>query len=597
MSRRLGRITRLVVTAALLTAAAVVAPGAAGRAGAEPACSTHSTDQHAKPRPGTQPAIFVHGWTGNGDGQRATLRDAADKLQARTGNRITPYFFDYGDRATIWAGADDIAGCLARYINAVAEAAGGKVLVVAHSMGGIATLYAAARDGAGAHLAGVVTFDTPYLGSPFGDTGVAGFLQGLHQHGAGVVPPPGSDAQVCLAPHADGQTLARNCRFDLPPNLPASVPLTEIAGAVTVRRTIGPIHLYDIALGSDGVVPQSSSEGYLGIRDKAGRPTGVRVTPYDVRCTISSDSLKVAATAAGWTRNELAGLAAGAAQVYADHAAVDAVLSGSLNAGLAAYLLAATLTAPCSHINIYQQDGGLDAAASALDEYLDGLAGDQTLASLPGVCGTVTTVGGTTGMVSTFPGHDCGTALAIVKDFYAQLRKGGAYPYTQETQCAAEHCTYLPGNLLFAGPGQRWSCWYAYPVKTHYADCQLLAWHGDGSPWNTPASEAITVDIPLAAPAGPIPPCDPALLAAALRTVLGGSSGRYLTGHACYSGYATGTVDGGTAVGFWASGGAWRAKVLGTDLSYEALSASGIPVVALRGLLAAQRLGFERVPV
>ena len=83
--------------------------------------------------------------------------------------------FDYADASTQWVTDHQIAQQLATTINSLADqskAAGGpgKVIVVAHSMGGLATRCASAAScsgvtGAAAHIAALITFGTPTLGS------------------------------------------------------------------------------------------------------------------------------------------------------------------------------------------------------------------------------------------------------------------------------------------------------------------------------------------------------------------------------------------------------------------------------------------------
>jgi pimeloyl-ACP methyl ester carboxylesterase len=352
--------------------------GVTVQAGLPPAvaasCSTASTPSSVRPMAGSRPVIFVHGWTSNSE----ALRNTGAKLTAQTGNRIATYYFDYAPNATTWAAADVIAGCLASYITDVSrtyQSAGGdgKVLVVAHSMGGLATLYASVKSDAGKLLGGVVTFDTPYLGSPFGDTSIAGFLQGLKQHGGVNVPPGGSDAQVCLAEHQLGADLPSGCHAQLPPYLPVEVPVTEIAGRITVKRMLGPFHLYDLSLDSDGIVATPSSHGYLSIRRSAQWPRGERLTLATDACTITSDTIQLAVRSARWTKSLLAALASGTGQIYADNNALDGLLSGSMTPGLAAYLGAATLAAPCSHVHVYNDQSGLNQATEALKSYLNAL--------------------------------------------------------------------------------------------------------------------------------------------------------------------------------------------------------------------------------
>jgi pimeloyl-ACP methyl ester carboxylesterase len=347
---------------AAVTLAAVGGPAGAGAAtSVAPACSTSSTPPSTPVAPGTRPVVFVHGWTSSG----LAMRSTGAALTQLTGNRITPYYFDYGAHSTTWVDADAIAGCLATYLREVSATYGGKVLVVAHSMGGQAVLYAAARDNTADVLGGVVTFDTPYLGSPFGGTAAAGLLEGLRVLVGVDAPPAGSDAQVCLAPHTDGAPMPTGCDYPLPPLLPAGVPLTEIAGDITIHRDLGPFRLPDLRLGSDVIVPVSSSLGYLEQVAPADRPSGAAPVQLVDTCSITSDNLLLSASSAGWTSAQLATLATG---------------GGALETGLdpdptlVAYLLDAELTAPCSHGHVYKDPAGQQLAAGALLRYLDSLS-------------------------------------------------------------------------------------------------------------------------------------------------------------------------------------------------------------------------------
>ncbi len=104
-------------------------------------------------------------------------------------NRLTSgwqfLLFDYSAEATRWASQPQIAKCLAEYLRTVSKAhhdAGGdsRVYVVAHSMGGLATLFAAdGRFGdpaVASVMGGLVTLDTPFAGSAWGMTPLAAML-------------------------------------------------------------------------------------------------------------------------------------------------------------------------------------------------------------------------------------------------------------------------------------------------------------------------------------------------------------------------------------------------------------------------------------
>lgn len=317
-----------------------------------------------------RPVIFVHGWTGNSE----VFTSTGTFLQQQTKNRIKPYYFDYAHQATTWAGSPSIGGCLATYIIAVSKSyrrsgGDGKVILVAHSMGGLATLYASSQIDVGNDIGGVITFDTPYTGSPFGDTGIAALLEKINGH-HDIAPQKGSDAQVCLGPHTDGMSLPAGCHYDLPPFLPAATPLTQIGGSVTVRRTFLGIHLYDIPLGSDGVVPISSSQGYLAAQNKSRWPIGEQVRNATDACTVTNDTVQTVAMAGDWTGPLLGEFAAATAQLFADKSALDGLRSGHLTSGLVLYLGAVTWAAGCSHINVVDDPTARNQALQALQNDL-----------------------------------------------------------------------------------------------------------------------------------------------------------------------------------------------------------------------------------
>ena len=217
-----------------------------------------------------RPVVLVHGW----DGSWTSMQPVA---QALAGLPVQPLFFDYQSHNTDWAAQPTVAGCLASYVNAASGAyrhvgGDGKVIVIAHSMGGLATRFASSGQYTptpiGAELGGVITIDTPSLGSPFGNQTLARAIQALPIFGAGhpaslFTAKAGTDASICLAAHEPPQNvLPHGCI--LAPYLPAGIPITQLAGDISVRRSLFGISLYTTDLGTDGPVPVGSSHGYIG---------------------------------------------------------------------------------------------------------------------------------------------------------------------------------------------------------------------------------------------------------------------------------------------------------------------------------------------
>jgi pimeloyl-ACP methyl ester carboxylesterase len=256
-------VRRLVAIAALLLAAQVVVAPVSNAEGAS--CPTQPPHL-AEPSATSRPVVLVHGWTG------APMTEAATKLRQQLGDRISTFTFDYSRWALHWASDTHIAPCLADYVNAVSAAhekakGDGKVVVIAHSMGGLAIRYA--MDGkvvrspvTAATVSDIITLGTPHLGSPWGGPGVAGWWSEVLTHFGRERPPANASGSLCLARHDKGAPLAAGCG-PLPPYLPAGVTLTQLAGDITVDRSLFGFTVYSLPLFTDGIVPVPSAHGYV----------------------------------------------------------------------------------------------------------------------------------------------------------------------------------------------------------------------------------------------------------------------------------------------------------------------------------------------
>lgn len=250
------------VTLVLLVAAVFVAMTSAGTVPASAQPATASCDQQnptPSPISGT-PVVYVHGWRSSAEASKP----ATDALSSRLGAGFSVLRFDYRAQDSDWpSGAT--ADCLASYLVRVWQATGRsrKVAVVAHSMGGIATRFAASRSADGITvsqvMAGLVTYDTPHQGSPWGGTDLAAAIQA---HAPGAVPVASSSAATCLAdlPRRTDPPCAT------PPYLPTGVGIDQIGTQIIVKRTLFDIGFLKnevkIYLYGDGIVPQASAEGY-----------------------------------------------------------------------------------------------------------------------------------------------------------------------------------------------------------------------------------------------------------------------------------------------------------------------------------------------
>jgi pimeloyl-ACP methyl ester carboxylesterase len=153
---RTARIRHVLRWAATLTAAlsvaavTVVAPvgttpahASAGATCARTNFGDSTPPERAADNPTRRPVVFVHGWTGR------VLTGLGQVVAAKVGDDIQPMVFDYSKWSAYWASDDHIAPCLADYLNAVSAAyagAGGdgRLIYVAHSLGGLAIRYALA---------------------------------------------------------------------------------------------------------------------------------------------------------------------------------------------------------------------------------------------------------------------------------------------------------------------------------------------------------------------------------------------------------------------------------------------------------------------
>lgn len=338
------------------------------------------------------PLVGVHGWTGKPGQMTATL----DAITRAMPNTFDPIAFDYSNANTDWAADPRVAQCLATFVDAVSDkqrAAGGdgRVFVVAHSMGGLATRfatdvrYAVDQPVKPGVLGGVVSFDTPYLGSPFGNTAAGSAKQALDEFwdaltAKRLMPDRSSDAVRCLAVHDQTRPLPSGCAY--PPFLPSGVPVGQIGGDITLSRTLFGQKLYDVPLRSDGVVSTDSSTGYLSSGPPGSTPPRGSFGFQDIACTTTTDRTLDAVRTLVGSPNIVAGiiktqlLAIG--QLGLDSRILDQVLADDPRAELMVTLLAAAISdSGCTHTNILTEPRAIAAAVTFLKKQI------QTPAAAP----------------------------------------------------------------------------------------------------------------------------------------------------------------------------------------------------------------------
>ena len=163
---------RLVSLLAALTLAALIPIPAAAQAQTEYPCGDRVWQVGLggnRPVAGSLPVLFVHGINSNPGG---TWNRRADLMSAVTRSRpVKGWTFDYGQWSTNWVTNPHIGPALAEVITCLSRTSGHKVVVVAHSMGGLATQFAVGqrtpdtRQPVSELVAQLITVGTPYRGS------------------------------------------------------------------------------------------------------------------------------------------------------------------------------------------------------------------------------------------------------------------------------------------------------------------------------------------------------------------------------------------------------------------------------------------------
>lgn len=373
--RLASAVAALLACLSMILVPAMAAEGSASLAVSSPSACPHPTDptRVAKER---HPVVLIHGWTGNAGSWGETIKGLTQRLPDVFDFRA----FDYEAYNTDWAAHPAVADCLALYVNQLGsehrQAGGdGRVYMVAHSMGGLAVLFASnpayarspIRD---EYFGGLTTIGTPYQGSPFGNTVLAQLSESWDELWGPrkVLPPRTSDAAKCLARHDEKHWMPVGC--DKPPAAPGK-PITMISTTTTISRTLFGAKLYDVGLNTDGAVPVPSASGYLSSEyDRKGVRTQVGVR--DVTChTTSEQSLALLRGALSGSRAGLAGAVIGAevaalGQISSDTAVLDQVISGEPGLELGTMSLVSAWLDACGHSNSPRNPEVLDRVADSL---------------------------------------------------------------------------------------------------------------------------------------------------------------------------------------------------------------------------------------
>jgi pimeloyl-ACP methyl ester carboxylesterase len=116
---------------------------------------------------GSVPVVLVHGITSSAEMWNTGAADGGRNLAQTLGDidSTNVWAFDYGDASLKWVNDARIGIALAESIRCLHEQSGNRVILVAHSMGGLAIQWAVSRGGVEEAVAHISTIATPFEGS------------------------------------------------------------------------------------------------------------------------------------------------------------------------------------------------------------------------------------------------------------------------------------------------------------------------------------------------------------------------------------------------------------------------------------------------
>jgi pimeloyl-ACP methyl ester carboxylesterase len=231
-----------------------------------------------------QAVLLVHGYN---SAATTWSQDARSYLASNLGKTCVATF-DYSGYSTHWVTDDHVGPALADSIQRLAqrskaEGGTGKVILIGHSMGGLAIRCAVAPscsgvEGIASEVAAVATFGTPNLGTflkGYGASDAADLLGPLLSggcRGASVLIPVMSCATIKALGTSRAAKAFTPGSADLKalPAMPASIPLLAVAGSVKVQssfwgrapHTISDVG--DMVVSEDSALAEARSIGGIG---------------------------------------------------------------------------------------------------------------------------------------------------------------------------------------------------------------------------------------------------------------------------------------------------------------------------------------------
>ncbi|GLY70742.1 esterase/lipase family protein [Amycolatopsis taiwanensis] len=286
-----GVLVRL-LTVLALTAALVVQPWTAPEAPAAEPCASETVRRVAGGALGeSTPVLFVHGINSDATTWNVPERNPITHQIAAKVGETSVWTFDYRKAQPAWVTDQRIGPALAEAISCLSRASGARVVVVAHSMGGLATQLAVSEDDprggkVGDRVAEVITLGTPFRGSRLlsmvrhaispgllfvlrAGPASAVVLVGLYAILGICAGDTGGDGSRCSLISVPESAQAEALEFDsdaitaLPP-WPEKLPVFAIAGDIWVRGPLGdavpaPWEVGDIAVTLDSATAHSTA--------------------------------------------------------------------------------------------------------------------------------------------------------------------------------------------------------------------------------------------------------------------------------------------------------------------------------------------------
>ena len=189
-------------------------------------------------------------------------------------NKISPMLFNYKDYNHNWVTDPNIGPALAQRIDCLSQASlkgggSGKVIVIAHSMGGLATRFAAAQTVDGRKVADelglVVTLGTPNTGAQLADAGVS-LMKALCAANSTIISPQVAKdiaKQYCVNDLSLGSAVkamaSGSSELQALPPFPGNVPVKAIAGDVSAVFDVGLMKIAVLAEGDTFVSTKSAT--------------------------------------------------------------------------------------------------------------------------------------------------------------------------------------------------------------------------------------------------------------------------------------------------------------------------------------------------